>query len=207
MPDYKTPRVLTWFFPMLTWRVRTKEKVVFLTFDDGPIPEVTPWVVDRLRKYNIKATFFCVGENVEKHPQIFKMLTDNGHAVGNHTFNHVKYFKADKTLYIDNVDKAQKLINTELFRPPHGQIGYGIARLLLKKFNVVMWDILTGDYDMARTPEECFGLVKQHVRPGSVIVFHDSIKAEKNVKAALPMTIEYLLNEGWRFEILNKNTI
>lgn len=207
MPDYKTPRVLAWFFPMLTWRVRTKDKVVFLTFDDGPIPEITPWVVDALGKYNIKATFFCVGENVVKHPDIFKMLTDNGHAVGNHTFNHIKYFKSDKTTYIDNVQKAQQVIGTKLFRPPHGQIGYGVARALLRDFNVIMWDILTADYDMERTADDCFNLVKDNVRPGSIIVFHDSVKAAKNLKGALPKTIEHLLNEGWKFEILNENTI
>lgn len=198
----RLPFFVRWFFPDAICRIKTKEKVAYLTFDDGPVPEVTPWVLDLLDKENIKATFFCVGDNVFKYPELFNRLVRDGHKVGNHTFNHLQAFKNDKQAYLSNVSLAEEYIKSNLFRPPHGQLKFTISRVLRKKYTIVFWDLLSCDFDMHKSGEDCFNIIKNKIREGSIIVFHDSIKAEKNMKYALPKTIEYLKKQGYSFEVI-----
>ena len=203
----QTPDFIRKLIPGAVWRLPQKEKTVYLTFDDGPIPEVTPWVLDLLRKYNIKATFFCVGDNVRKHPEVFKMLVSAGHSVGNHTFNHLQGFKVKSDKYVENVELADTYIRSNLFRPPHGHLRIRQGTKLSKKFRFVMWDVITRDYNMKLSGEYVLNVVKRYVRNGSIIVFHDSIKAEKNMKYALPRAIEFLLSEGYKFEKITEEEI
>ena len=199
----RPPLLLQWMTPSLLWRVNTTEKEVYLTFDDGPVPEVTPWVLNTLDRYNIKATFFCVGENVEKYPELFSLVREKGHALGNHTYNHLKLYKTEQEAYCRNIRKASLRNDSRLFRPPHGQINRSMIQWLhVRKYKVVMWDVLPADYNKERTGEQCFETVKRKTRPGSIIVFHDSVKAQKNLMEALPLSIEYLLNQGWKFKTL-----
>lgn len=203
----QTPDFIRKLIPGAVWRLPQKEKTVYLTFDDGPIPEVTPWVLDLLRKYNIKATFFCVGDNVRKHPEVFKMLVSAGHSVGNHTFNHLQGFKVKSDEYVENVELADAYIRSNLFRPPHGHLRIRQGTRLSKKFRFVMWDVITRDYNRKLSGEYVLNVVKRYVRNGSIIVFHDSIKAEKNMKYALPRAIEFLLSEGYKFEKITEEEI
>jgi peptidoglycan/xylan/chitin deacetylase (PgdA/CDA1 family) len=199
----QTPKVFRAFFPGAIWRLPQKEKTAYLTFDDGPIPEVTPFVLDLLDKYNIKATFFCVGDNVRKYPEVFEQIRKAGHQVGNHTFNHLQGFKCSTKYYERNAEKADGYIDSPLFRPPHGQFRFPQLLALRKKYKIVMWDVITRDYNQSLSGEFVLNIVKKYVRNGSIIVFHDSLKAEKNLKYALPETIEFLIREGYRFDVLN----
>lgn len=188
-----------WLFPGVIWRIKTREKHLYLTFDDGPVPEVTPWVLDLLKRYDAKATFFCVGENVFRYPELYNRLIQEGHQVGNHTFNHMPGFKNKRMAYVENIGKAGSLIKSNLFRPPHGQIRFSLRSWLNRRFKVIMWDVLSGDYDKNRSGERCSRDVIKGVRPGSIIVFHDSLKAEKNLRIALPETLKVLSAEGYAF--------
>ena len=192
------------FFLDADWRIPAQnEKQLFLTFDDGPIPEVTPWVLDLLEHYNVKATFFCVGDNVAKYPDIFQELLNRGHDVGNHTFNHLQGWKTRTKAYVRNVNKAEQLIRSNLFRPPHGHIRLKQAAELKGRYHFIMWDVITRDYSKYLTGEKVLNNVKKYTRNGSIIVFHDSLKAEKNLRYALPLAIEYLLKEGYTFKKLS----
>jgi len=186
------------------WRIPDRQKkCVYLTFDDGPIPEVTPWVLDVLDRYGIKATFFCVGDNVRKHPEVFKMVIDRGHHVGNHTFNHIQGIHFRTANYVTNVGKAAELIPGNLFRPPHGHMRSRQSHKLKHEgFRIVMWDVVTRDYSPHMTPNGVLNVVKQYVRNGSIIVFHDSLKAESNMREAMPKAVEWLLSEGYSFKLL-----
>ncbi|MDR1601320.1 MAG: polysaccharide deacetylase family protein [Tannerella sp.] len=184
------------------WRLPQAEKCVYLTFDDGPVPEVTPLVLDMLDAYGIRATFFCVGDNVRKYPDIFDMLTARGHTVGNHTYNHIKGTHFLSRNYVKNVDKAAELIASDLFRPPHGHMRLPQLYRLQKKYRVIMWDVITRDYSPHMTAHGVFNVVKKYARNGSIIVFHDSLKAIERMKDALPQSIEWLLTQGYRFETL-----
>lgn len=184
------------------WRFNTDKKVVYLTFDDGPIPELTPWVLDLLDKYNIKATFFCVGDNVQKYPDIFQMIQDRGHKVGNHTFSHIQGLKTDTQSYMKNVQEASQLIDSKLFRPPYGHMRFSQFKALKKQYKVIMWDVVTRDYSHLMTADQVFGAVKKYTRNGSVIVFHDSLKAGDRMKESLPKSIEWLLEQGYGFELI-----
>ena len=203
----QTPDFIRKLIPGAVWRLPQKEKTVYLTFDDGPIPEVTPWVLDLLKKYNIKATFFCVGDNVRKYPEVFKMVVSAGHSVGNHTFNHLQGFKVRSDKYVENVELADSYIRSNLFRPPHGHLRIRQGMKLSKKFRFVMWDVITRDYNMKLSGEYVLNVVKRYARNGSIIVFHDSIKAEENMKYALPKAIEFLLSEGYKFEKITEEEI
>lgn len=197
------PFIYRLFFPGAYWRKKTEgKKTIFLTFDDGPIPEITPWVLDLLDKYEIKATFFCVGDNVRKHPDIYKMVLDRGHHVGNHTFNHVQGIRKFSKRYLQNTQQASEYIDSELFRPPHGHMRISQFYTLRKYYRIIMWDVVTRDYSKCQTPEKVFQNVKTYTRDGSIIVFHDSLKAEKNMKYALPRSIEWLKEQGYTFELL-----
>ena len=182
-----------WFyrvlFPGVIWRIPAKEKCVYLTFDDGPIPEVTPWVLDILDKYGVKATFFCVGDNVRKHPDIYQMVLDRGHRVGNHTYNHIQGLQYWTKNYLDNIEKAAEYIQSDLYRPPHGHMRFPQVVALRRKYSPHM------------TPNGVFNVVKNYTRNGSVIVFHDSLKAETNMREAMPRAIEWLQQEGYVFKV------
>ena len=183
----------------LEWRLNSKDRSIYLTFDDGPVPEVTPAVLEILRKYNIKATFFCVGENVAKYPETYKLLIENGQAIGNHTFHHTKAWKTEFSSYIQDVRLCNDLVQSKLFRPPHGQITRKIASELRKNYRLIMWSALTGDYDTNLTAEQCLQTAIRHTRHGAIIVFHDSIKAQPRMEYALPLFIEYCLRNGYQF--------
>jgi peptidoglycan/xylan/chitin deacetylase (PgdA/CDA1 family) len=196
------PRFIQRLYPERIWAFSRSSNSVFLTFDDGPIPEVTPWVLDELKKHNAKATFFCIGENVQKHPEVFQRILYEGHSVGNHTFNHLNGWKTATSEYIENIEKAKKQMhNSEfkiqnsrlLFRPPYGKITSKQAKTLQKKgFKIVMWDIISYDYDTNVSEEKCLQNVLKNIRSGSVVVFHDSLKAEKNLRYVLPKVLEFI---------------
>ena len=197
------PKLLRWLYPRALWRMDKNVKAVYLTFDDGPIPKITPWVLDLLDKYNIKATFFLVGDNVRKHPEEFKMIVERGHRVGNHTFNHISGLKYLSYNYLENTNKADELINSTLFRPPHGWMRWGQYIVLSHRYTVVMWDLVTRDYSKRLNGRQVLRNVKKYVRNGSIITFHDSIKSEKNMKYALPRAIEWLLEQGYEFKVFD----
>lgn len=199
----RPPRFYRWLFPGAIWRKPVKgKKTIYLTFDDGPIPEITPWVLDLLDKYNIKATFFCVGDNVRKYPNIYKMVLERGHRVGNHTFNHLQGIRTLSKRYLENTRLASEYIESGLFRPPHGHMRVIQFYMLKRFYNIVMWDVVTRDYSKRMTPDAVFNNVKKYTRNGSIIVFHDSLKAEKNMKEALPRSIEWLIAQGYSFKTL-----
>ncbi len=203
----QVPEFIRKIYPNTIWRLPKREKTVYLTFDDGPIPEVTPFVLDLLKQHGIKATFFCVGENVKKHPEVYQRLLDEGHIVGNHTFNHLAGFTNFVKKYLWNVEKAHAYINSTLFRPPHGTFRYGQFIYLRHRYNIIFWDVVTRDYNNKISGEKVLSIVKKYTRNGSIIVFHDSLKAEKNMRYALPKAIEWLKNEGYRFEQLTEENI
>lgn len=197
------PRIYRMLFPGALWRKPVEgQKTIYLTFDDGPIPDITPWVLDLLDKYEIKATFFCVGDNVRKHRDIYKMILKRGHRVGNHTFNHLQGIRTFSKRYIGNTRLAAEYIKSGLFRPPHGHMRITQFFILRRYYKIIMWDVVTRDYSKLMTPEKVFGNVKKYARDGSIIVFHDSIKAEKNMKEALPKSIEWLKEQGYTFKLL-----
>jgi len=196
------PRFMRAIYPLATWRMSSHEKVIYLTFDDGPIPEVTPWVLDILDKYNIKATFFCVGENVMRYPDLYQELHRRGHRTGNHTYNHMRGFTTTSKTYMANVEKAAQYIDSDLFRPPHGglrKFQYWEVRM---KYKVILWDVISRDYDKDVPEAKVLRIVKKYTRNGSIIVFHDSLKAERNMRYAMPRAVEYLLQQGYEFRTL-----
>jgi len=186
------------------WRINPGEKSVYLTFDDGPIPEITPWVLDLLDKYNIKATFFCVGDNVKNYPDIFRMVQERGHKIGNHTFHHIKALKTDTQSYLKEVEDTAGLIKSKLFRPPYGHMYFSQFKALRKLYKVIMWDVVTRDYSHLMTADRVFEVVKKYTRNGSIIVFHDSLKAGDRMKESLPKSIEWLLEQGYSFKVIEE---
>ncbi|MFC4739306.1 polysaccharide deacetylase family protein [Flavobacterium ponti] len=205
----KVPKIIKKLFFNQVWEIPNKENKIYLTFDDGPTPKVTEWVLDILEKENIKATFFCIGNNIEKHPEIFKRILKEGHSIGNHTFNHLKGWKTATKNYIENVDLCENEINKlasisyKLFRPPYGKISLIQSIQLRKKgFKIIMWDVLSKDYDQTISPEKCFENIKI-TTSGSIVVFHDSLKAQKNLEYSLPKAIKFLKEKGFTFETIN----
>jgi len=234
LPKY--PAVIKLLYPGRLSKVDNKE-AIYLTFDDGPIPEVTPWVLELLAKFNAKATFFCIGENVQKYPGIFSRIEREGHCIGNHTYNHLNGWKTENLEYIKNVELAENTLrqngkekkkernpnfetrttdsklptqnpelqtpNYKLFRPPYGKIKNSQARMVEQKgYNIIMWDVISGDYDQTFSAEKCFKNVIENATPGSTIVFHDSKKAFKNLKETLPKVLEYYSEKGLEFRSL-----
>lgn len=195
------PLIYRILFPEAIWRIKYKgRKVAFVTFDDGPVPEVTPWVLDTLDRFGVKATFFMVGDNVRRHPRLFDEIKRRGHSYGNHTMHHLQGMKVNTYRYMHDITEANGLIGSSLFRPPHGLIRWKQARAIKDRYNIVMYDLVTRDYSKKLNPEQVFANVKRYARNGSIIVFHDSLKAERNMKAVLPRAIEWLLARGYRFE-------
>jgi peptidoglycan/xylan/chitin deacetylase (PgdA/CDA1 family) len=195
----KTPHFIQNMFPNFTWRIPTKERAVYLTFDDGPIPEVTPWVLEQLERFEAKATFFCVGDNISKHPDIFQSLLDKGHSVGNHTFHHLNGWTTDNIPYFHDVRHCANLANTTLFRPPFGRIRPKQAQFLQRHYHIVMWDVLSGDFDQDLSAEQCLRNVIDNVTPGSIVVFHDSLKALDKLRHVLPRVLQHFSALGYRF--------
>ncbi len=204
----KTPKIVQRFFRKYSWRIATDKKEVFLTFDDGPVPDFTPWVLDTLRQYNAKATFFCVGENIKRYPEIYQQILNDNHATGNHTFNHLVGWKTPTREYVKNISKAQSYMTgqnttSKLFRPPHGRIRPLQAKILRKKgFKIVMWDVLSGDFDQTLSKEDCYEHTLKHIRNGSIVVFHDSDKSFRNLDYVLPKLLRQLQDEGYAFKSL-----
>ncbi|MBX7203857.1 MAG: polysaccharide deacetylase family protein [Bacteroidia bacterium] len=202
MYRFKVPDILPTLMPGFLWRVATTEPVLYLTFDDGPHPEMTSFVLDTLKQFNAKATFFCVGENVQKYPEIYHRILAENHSVGNHTFNHLNGWKTPLTQYLENTNRAAEVIKSNLFRPPYGRITPTQARHLRKKYTLVMWDILSRDYERGLSLKSSLNAIKTGSRPGSVLVFHDSEKTALNLKSLLPETLSYFHEKGYRFDAL-----
>lgn len=215
MKPVGVPKFVQKLYPKRIWEIPTNQKEVFLTFDDGPIPEVTPWVLETLSKYDAKATFFCIGDNVEKNPNVFNQILKEGHTVGNHTQNHLKGWKTATDLFIQNVERCQLTMNQNtdeenvfshpyLFRPPYGKMTPRQAKALHDlNFKIIMWSILSYDYDAETTEEQCLNNVLKNIRPGSIIVFHDSLKAERNLRYTLPKILNRLNKEEYTFKSLS----
>lgn len=198
----QSPFFLRWWYPQVIWNKSREQKKIYLTFDDGPIPEITPWILNTLEEYNVKATFFCVGENITKHPDIFKRLIDEGHQVGNHTYNHLKGWKYEDKEYIENVMKCQQLTNTKLFRPPYARAKKSQLKALQKDFDIIYWDVLSGDFDLNLAPKKCLNNILKYTKNGSIIVLHDNIKAIPRVEYALPRLLKHFIQQGYTFETL-----
>lgn len=180
-----------------------EEKAIYLTFDDGPIPEATPFILDTLDKYQVKATFFMVGDNVCKHPELAKDIADRGHRLGNHTFNHIGGFSCSSKAFLRNAYKADEVIHSHLFRPPRGWMRWAQYMRLRRRFTIIMWDVVTRDYSRLLTAEDVVYNVKNYTRNGSIITFHDSLKSIEKLRTALPLSIEWLLSQGYEFKLFD----
>lgn len=208
----KTGRLIKWLFKNFVWDVPNNSKTIYLTFDDGPTPQVTEWVLNILKQHNIKATFFCIGNNIDNHPEIFKKVVEEGHTIANHTYNHLNGWKTQNDTYSENVQACEKSIEkhiggtykVKLFRPPYGKVKPVQAREIRKKgYKIVMWDVLSADFDRTISPQKCLANVIKNTNEGSVIIFHDSIKAFPNLEYALPKAIDYLKGKGFSFAALD----
>lgn len=202
----KTSWWLKAMYPSFVWNKPTKDKVLYLTFDDGPHPTITPFVLEQLQEYNAKATFFCIGKNIVEYPQIYQQILQEGHTVGNHTHHHLNGWKTKNKVYLENIQLAAKYIDSTMFRPPYGRIKKSQGKQLLtsnsKLRTIVMWDVLSADFDTKITPEKCLQNVTKNAKSGSIIVFHDSDKAWNRLQYALPKTLDYFSKIGYRFEAL-----
>jgi peptidoglycan/xylan/chitin deacetylase (PgdA/CDA1 family) len=198
----KSPAIVKKYYSQLTWDIPNNENKIYLTFDDGPIPEVTEWVLDILKQYQIKATFFCIGDNIKKNPEIFQRILEDGHFVGNHTQNHLNGWKTEDEVYFKNIKECSELVNSKLFRPPYGRIKKSQHSILNTQYSIIMWDVLSGDFDAKTTPEQCYNNVIKNTKSGSIIVFHDSVKASENLKKTLPKAIDFLLKKGFVFDVI-----
>ena len=207
-------RFLRWLYPHAIWRMNPSVKAVYLTFDDGPIPEATPFVLEVLERYGIKATFFMVGDNVRKHPDIFRMVVNAGHRIGNHTFNHIGGFRWLSWKYLKNTQKAEEVMRDEsfnselssppLFRPPHGWMRPLQYRAIRHQgYRIIMWDVVTRDYSRNLTAEEVLDNVKHYTRNGSIITFHDSLRSIQKLRKMLPAALEWLIAEGYQFRVFD----
>jgi len=198
----KTPDIVKPLYPSLVWDVNVGEKIVYLTFDDGPTPEITDKILAILSRFDAKATFFLIGENVQEHPTYLDLYKAAGHTIGNHSYKHYNGWSTSTEIYLSDIEKASELIDSNLFRPPYGKIKRAQVRKLKDKYSIVMWDILSGDFDPNVDPAICFQNVVDNVTSGSIIVFHDSIKSSKTVLGSLPRILKALSSEGYRFEAL-----
>ena len=199
----KTPFWLKKLYPNCIWGINNEQRNIYLTFDDGPHPTITPIVLEHLKKYQAKATFFCIGQNVEKFPEIYKQIIEEGHAVGNHTHHHLNGWKTDDEKYLADIVEAKQLIDSDLFRPPYGRITrFQLAQLRKIKYqlSVIMWTVLSGDFDYNITKEKCLQNVLKNTKPGSIVVFHDSEKAKEKVLYALPKMLTYFTQKGFGFK-------
>ncbi len=211
----KTPKFVQRLYPERIWAFPNKNNTVFLTFDDGPIPEITPWVIDTLKSYRAKATFFCIGDNATNHPNIFKQLLEEGHAIGNHTFNHLNGWNTNNSKYIKNCEKFESILNqvqndnssiNKLFRPPYGKLSSNQSKTLQKKgYKIIMWDVLSADFDVSISKEKCLENVLDNLQPGSIVVFHDSLKSVEKLKYVLPKVLDFIASKKWKCAKINLN--
>lgn len=201
----KIPFFVPFFYPKRIWHFSRTEKTIYLTFDDGPIPEITPWVLNELKKYHAKATFFCIGKNIEENPNIFREIIQEGHTVGNHTYSHFNANKTSEIDYFEDITLAEKYFekHPKFFRPPYGKLNSKKANFLFSKgFKIVMWDVLSADFDASITKETSFKNVIKNTEGGSIVVFHDSIKASKNLQYVLPKVLAYFTEKGFTFKAI-----
>ena len=198
----KTPRLVKKLFPTYLWNKSRSKPNVYFTFDDGPIPEVTPWILDLLAAYDMQGTFFCVGDNVRKHPMIYDRLISEGHTVGNHSYSHKSGWSSEVGDYLNDIELCSSFVESNLFRPPYGRLKPQQAQSLRGKYKIVMWDILSGDFDINITAEQCYQNVIQHIKAGSIIVFHDNVKSFATLKEVLPRVIQYCVDQGWTSKAL-----
>ncbi|AOW21480.1 polysaccharide deacetylase family protein [Urechidicola croceus] len=203
----KTPNLIQFLFKNLIWSFSNSnknEKTIYLTFDDGPTPHITKWVLNTLEEYNAKATFFCIGKNIKNHPNIYQQIVSKGHSIGNHTNNHLNGWKTSTQKYIENIDLAEKLIDNnlpKLFRPPYGKIKPNQARKIRNKgYKIIMWEVLSADFDTTISNEKCLENVIKNTKNGSIIVFHDSVKAGNKMKYALPKVLSHFNDNGYQFK-------
>jgi peptidoglycan-N-acetylglucosamine deacetylase len=208
MIPHRVPFFVPLLYPSLVWRMPPENKSLYLTFDDGPIPGPTEFVLDELAKNNIKATFFCIGDNIRKHPGVFARVLEEGHSIGNHTFNHLSGWSTENSKYLGNIQQfetalAERMESSFLFRPPYGRIKRSQVKAL-PDFKIIMWDVLSFDFNKNLSPEKCLKNTIAVTRPGSIIVFHDSLKAERNMMYALPRFVEHFLQAGYQFKTLSR---
>lgn len=199
----KTPWWIKKLYPNCVWDIPTKEKILYLTFDDGPHPTITPFVLQQLKKYNAKATFFCIGDNAKKYPAVMQQIVNEGHTIGNHTMHHLNGWKTDDGIYLNNIKEAQQYINSILFRPPYGRIKKSQLTKLSSfhpPLSTIMWTILAGDWEQSLSPEKCFNQLKNKIYPGAIVVFHDSEKAVERMEYAFPKLLEYAFKQGYSFK-------
>jgi peptidoglycan/xylan/chitin deacetylase (PgdA/CDA1 family) len=198
----RPPFFLRWIYPNAIWNLPSEQKVVYLTFDDGPTPVITEKIVELLEEYDAKATFFCIGKNIEQHPELFKLVKSKGHHIGSHTYSHINGWKSKSTEYLNDYQKGRELVGSNLFRPPYGRILLNPLQTIQKQDKLIMWDILSKDYDASLTPETVLNNVLKNIEPGAIIVFHDSEKAKKNVLAVLPQLLQNLKQQGYTMEAI-----
>jgi peptidoglycan/xylan/chitin deacetylase (PgdA/CDA1 family) len=198
----RPPSFLRWIYPNAVWNLPSEQKVVYLTFDDGPTPFVTEKVLELLEEYQAKATFFCIGKNIERHPELFNLVKEKGHHIGSHTYSHLNGWKSKPTDYLNDYQKGRDLARSNLFRPPYGRILLNPLQTIQKQDKVIMWDILSKDYNEAILPKTILNNVLNNLKPGSIIVFHDSEKAKKNVLAVLPLLLQNLKQQGYAMEAI-----
>ncbi|MFM2156626.1 MAG: hypothetical protein RL516_1375 [Bacteroidota bacterium] len=198
----RPPFFLRWIYPNAIWNLPSERKVVYLTFDDGPTPVVTEKIVELLEEYDAKATFFCIGKNIEQHPELLKLVKSKGHHIGSHTYSHMNGWESNITDYLTDYQKGRELVGSNLFRPPYGRILLNPLQTIQKQDKVIMWDILSKDYDASLTPEAVLNNVLKNIEPGAIIVFHDSEKAKKNVLAVLPQLLQNLKQQGYTMEAI-----
>lgn len=202
----KTPFLLRAFYPSCRWKMPANEKVIYLSFDDGPHPIATPFVLEQLEKYNANASFFCIGKNVVEHPEIYQQIIAKGHTVGNHTMHHLNGWKTEDELYLQNIQEANAVISSNFFRPPYGRIKKNQIRKIRADKSIpqeiIMWDVLSGDFDTNITGQQCLNNVLKNTSAGSIVVFHDSAKAWDRLQIALPATLDYFTKKGYQFKAL-----
>ncbi len=204
---FQTPAFIHRLFPELLWNVPVTDNIIYLTFDDGPHPDITPKVLNILSQYDAKACFFCVGNNVKKYPETYRAIKTEGHLTGNHTYHHINGWRTPDDVYFQDVDACQKMVHSGFFRPPYGKILPSQMRRLKKQYQLVMWSVVTYDYDANLSEEECLQIALSKTTRGSIVVFHDSLKAEKNMLYVLPRFLEYFSKRGFRFETFQKKEV
>jgi len=206
----KVPKWVQQLFYRQLWSIKTSKKEIFLTFDDGPTPKITEWVLDQLEQYKAKATFFCIGKNIKEQPDIFNKISANNHSIGNHTYNHLKGWETNSEVYLENILKTEALLkehgllnSKKLFRPPYGKIRKDqVQKLISKGYTIVMWEVLSADFDNKISREKCLKNVLRNARPGSIIVFHDSLKAKNHLRYSLPKVLAYFSKKGFIFKAI-----
>jgi peptidoglycan/xylan/chitin deacetylase (PgdA/CDA1 family) len=203
----KTPWWIKKLYPDCVWDIKANEKVLYITFDDGPHPTITPFVLQELKKYNAKATFFLIGDNAKKYPTVLQQILDDGHSIGNHTMHHLNGWKTDDETYLSNIKEAEQYISSTLFRPPYGRISKSQINKLHHKYSIfniqysiIMWNILAGDWEPSLTPQKCFAQIKNKIYPGAIVVFHDSEKAKERMEYAFPKLLQFAVEQGYCFK-------